>query len=66
MLDRCYLTQGMPTMLIWGDEDPIIPVEHAYNAHAAIPGSRLEIFEPPPTPGDVERRQPAWATSGGT
>ena len=44
MLDRCYLTQGMPTLLIWGDRDPIIPQEHGYIAHAAMPGSRLEIM----------------------
>ncbi|MHB9857848.1 alpha/beta fold hydrolase [Streptomyces sp. YIM S03343] len=45
MLDRCYLTQGMPTMLLWGDRDCVVPVEHAYGAHEAMPGSRLEIFE---------------------
>ncbi|WP_128375773.1 alpha/beta fold hydrolase [Streptomyces cavernae] len=45
MLDRCYLTQGMPTMLIWGDRDSVVPVRHAYGAHEAMPGSRLEIFE---------------------
>lgn len=44
MLDRCYLTRGMPTLLIWGDRDAVVPVEHAYQAHAAMPGSRLEIF----------------------
>jgi pimeloyl-ACP methyl ester carboxylesterase len=43
--DRLYLTSGMPTMIIWGDEDPIIPVEHARHAHEAMPGSRLEIIE---------------------
>ncbi|WP_406005768.1 alpha/beta fold hydrolase [Streptomyces sp. NBC_00637] len=45
MLDRCYLTAGMPTMLLWGDRDSVVPVRHAYGAHAAMPGSRLEIFE---------------------
>ncbi|WP_406306466.1 alpha/beta hydrolase [Streptomyces sp. NBC_00885] len=45
MLDRCYLTEGMPTMLLWGSRDSVVPVEHAYGAHAAMPGSRLEIFE---------------------
>jgi pimeloyl-ACP methyl ester carboxylesterase len=44
MLDRCYLTRGMPTLLIWGDRDAIIPYEHARLAHAAMPGSRLETF----------------------
>jgi len=32
-------------LIIWGDRDDIIPVEHAYAAHEAIPGSRLVIIE---------------------
>ncbi|KWX61786.1 alpha/beta fold hydrolase [Mycobacterium sp. NAZ190054] len=44
MLDRCYLTQSVPVQLIWGDLDAVIPVSHAEMAHAAMPGSRLEIF----------------------
>ena len=43
--DRLYLAQAVPTMLVWGDRDAIIPVEHAYTAHEAMPGSRLEVFE---------------------
>ena len=30
---------------MWGERDPIIPVAHGRAAHAAIPGSRLEVFE---------------------
>jgi len=44
MLDRCYLTQGMPTLLVWGARDAVIPIAHAHKAHAAMPGSRLEVF----------------------
>lgn len=44
MLDRCYLAQGIPTLLVWGDRDSVLPVDHAHTAHAAMPGSRLEIF----------------------
>jgi pimeloyl-ACP methyl ester carboxylesterase len=44
MLDRCYLTQGMPTLLIWGARDAVIPSRHAHIAHAAMPGSILEVF----------------------
>jgi pimeloyl-ACP methyl ester carboxylesterase len=43
--DRLYLAAEIPTLLMWGDQDPIIPVAHAHRAHAAMPGSRLEIFE---------------------
>lgn len=45
MLDRAYLAEGVPTLIIWGEEDAIIPVGHARLAHAAIPGSTLDIFE---------------------
>ncbi|UPW04427.1 alpha/beta hydrolase [Rhodococcus pyridinivorans] len=44
MLDRCYLTENLPVQLIWGDHDSVIPIAHAYLAHSAMPGSRLEIF----------------------
>jgi pimeloyl-ACP methyl ester carboxylesterase len=45
MLDRCYLTAGMPTLILWGGLDRVIPVAHAVRAHKAMPGSRLEIFD---------------------
>ena len=45
MLDRCYLTQSVPVQLIWGSCDAVIPVSHAWMAHAAMPGSQLEIFD---------------------
>jgi pimeloyl-ACP methyl ester carboxylesterase len=44
-LDRLYLAAALPTLIIWGADDPIIPVAHAHTAHELIPGSRLEIFE---------------------
>ncbi|HWC36809.1 MAG TPA: alpha/beta hydrolase [Mycobacteriales bacterium] len=44
MLDRCYLAAGLPTLIVWGERDRIIPVEHARTAHRALPGSRLEVF----------------------
>ena len=43
--DRLYLAAAVPTLIIWGDHDDIIPVSHAHDAHAEIPGSRLEILE---------------------
>jgi len=43
--DRLQLAADLPTLIVWGAGDPIIPVEHARRAHAAIVGSRLEIFE---------------------
>jgi pimeloyl-ACP methyl ester carboxylesterase len=44
-LDRSYLTRDTPVMLVWGDRDSVVPVDHAHIAHAAMPGSRLEIFD---------------------
>jgi pimeloyl-ACP methyl ester carboxylesterase len=44
-LDRLYLAESMPSLVIWGDADPVIPVEHGRAAHAAMPGSRFELFE---------------------
>ncbi|GAC66539.1 alpha/beta fold hydrolase [Gordonia soli] len=43
-LNRLYLNDGLPTQLIWGDKDNIIPVEHGIAAHDALPGSRLEVL----------------------
>ena len=45
MLDRAYLAKGMPTLLVWGRHDAMIPLAHGRLAHAAMPGSELEIFE---------------------
>jgi pimeloyl-ACP methyl ester carboxylesterase len=44
-LDRLYLAAKIPTLVLWGDQDPMIPVAHGRAAHAAIPGSRLVVFE---------------------
>jgi len=40
-LDRLYLAERMPVLIIWGDRDPIIPVEHGRRAHVEIPHSRF-------------------------
>jgi pimeloyl-ACP methyl ester carboxylesterase len=42
--DRLYLAARMPTLIVWGDRDRIIPLDHAYSAHEAIPNSRLEVM----------------------
>lgn len=44
MMDRCYLTERLPVLLVWGDEDTVIPYEHAVIGHAAIPHSEMETF----------------------
>ncbi|HEX9101601.1 MAG TPA: alpha/beta fold hydrolase [Polyangia bacterium] len=44
-LDRCYLSPELPTLLLWGTRDAIVPFAHAERARAAMDGSRLEVFE---------------------
>ena len=44
MLDRAYLAESMPSLIVWGEQDTVIPVKHAYAAHAVLPGSQLEII----------------------
>jgi pimeloyl-ACP methyl ester carboxylesterase len=43
--DRLYLARMIPTLIVWGRRDPLIPVRHAEVAHRGMPGSRLEIFD---------------------
>jgi pimeloyl-ACP methyl ester carboxylesterase len=43
--DRLYLAEAVPVLIVWGARDSIIPVRHGEDAHRAIPGSRLEVFE---------------------
>lgn len=42
--DKLYLSADLPTLIVWGEHDPLIPVAHAVRAHEMMPGSRLEIF----------------------
>jgi pimeloyl-ACP methyl ester carboxylesterase len=44
-LDRLYLAEDMPTLIVWGTDDPIIPVEHGRAAHELIAGSQLVEIE---------------------
>ena len=43
-LPKLAAAEHLPTLLIWGDRDPIIPVQHARDAAERIPRSRLVIF----------------------
>lgn len=44
-LNKLHVAAGLPSILIWGDQDRIIPVAHAYAAHDALDGSRLEVLK---------------------
>jgi pimeloyl-ACP methyl ester carboxylesterase len=42
--DRLYLLDAMPTLIVWGERDNTIPIEHGRHAHAQIPHSRFETL----------------------
>jgi pimeloyl-ACP methyl ester carboxylesterase len=42
--DRLYLAEGMPTLFVCGERDPIIPARHLIEAAELVPRSRLEVF----------------------
>lgn len=43
--DRLYLTRNLPTMLVWGGRDPILPVSHARGVAAELPDVVLEVLD---------------------
>jgi pimeloyl-ACP methyl ester carboxylesterase len=42
--DRLYLAGDIPTLIVWGENDRIIPLDHAHRAKGMLRGSRLEVF----------------------
>ena len=34
-----------PTLIVWGERDELLPLQDAYRLVAAIPGSRLIVYE---------------------
>jgi pimeloyl-ACP methyl ester carboxylesterase len=43
--DKLYLAEDIPTLIVWGARDSIIPVAHGRAAAEAMRGSRFELFE---------------------
>jgi pimeloyl-ACP methyl ester carboxylesterase len=39
-----YQTVRVPTLIIWGEQDEVVPLESGRNFHRDIPGSRLVIL----------------------
>ena len=39
--DRLYLLESIPTLIVWGERDKMIPLEHGRLAHESIPHSRF-------------------------
>ncbi|HWH32960.1 MAG TPA: alpha/beta fold hydrolase [Egibacteraceae bacterium] len=44
-VDRLYLAELLPTLVVWGAADRIIPAAHGHDAVTRMPGARLEVFE---------------------
>ena len=42
--DRLYLLRDMPTLIVWGERDHTIPIEHGRQAAAEIRSSRFETL----------------------
>jgi len=42
--DRLYLAGGVPTLIVWGEHDRMIPAAHGRHTADMIPHCRLEIF----------------------
>jgi len=42
--DKLYLAEAVPTLILWGERDTIIPARHGVRAHENMPGTRLRIF----------------------
>ncbi|SOC47798.1 Pimeloyl-ACP methyl ester carboxylesterase [Blastococcus aggregatus] len=43
-IDRLYLAEAIPMLVIWGARDPIVPVAHAETVRRLVPSARVEIF----------------------
>jgi pimeloyl-ACP methyl ester carboxylesterase len=43
--DKLYLAADLPTLLVAGERDSVIPAKHTVAAGELAPGSRVEIFE---------------------
>lgn len=43
-LEMQYLAEHVPTLLVWSQQDVIIPVAHAHRTHEHLPGSQLVVF----------------------
>ena len=43
-VDRLYLLGPVPSLIVWGERDRTIPIEHGRRAHELIPGSRFETL----------------------
>jgi pimeloyl-ACP methyl ester carboxylesterase len=56
MIEVGYLDRSLPTVIVWSERDPIVPVAHAHDLHEHLAASRLEVF--PGASHEPHRRYP--------
>jgi len=44
-LDRIYLADSIPMLVVWGGRDPIVPAQHAETVRSLVPSARVEVFD---------------------
>ncbi|TFV74870.1 alpha/beta fold hydrolase [Blastococcus sp. CT_GayMR19] len=44
-LDRLYLADAVPMLVVWGSRDPIVPALHAESVRSLVPSARVEVFQ---------------------
>jgi pimeloyl-ACP methyl ester carboxylesterase len=44
LLELEHIRLDLPTLIVWSERDPVVPVAHAHETHAHLLNSRLEIF----------------------
>ena len=44
-IDRLYLANAVPMLVVWGSRDPIVPAAHAETVRALVPTARVEVFD---------------------
>jgi pimeloyl-ACP methyl ester carboxylesterase len=44
LLELDYVRLDLPTLIVWSERDPVLPVAHAYATHAHLPHSSLQVF----------------------
>jgi pimeloyl-ACP methyl ester carboxylesterase len=44
-LDRLYLADSIPMLVVWGSRDPIVPALHAETVRSLVPSARVEVFD---------------------
>jgi pimeloyl-ACP methyl ester carboxylesterase len=43
-VDRLYLANSIPMLVVWGSRDPIVPAQHAETVRTLVPTARVEVF----------------------